>query len=291
MLQPQPQTPFRTLRNPLAAAAASLEDRIIAFEQAIVASRGWSLDAVNTGSASDVYVVGRICTDGGGGARTSQASLHIEGSRETSRGARASLDVSLLTDFSLFPGQVVGVCGRNPTGSCVTAHELVDALPPRTQPRPQGHADEQQERGDLRLIVATGPFVQPDQLAWGPLHTVLQYCSDHQPGMLLLCGPFVPDTHPGMPHAQATFQELFERQVLAPLQAFQQQHPGVVIALQPAMSDAHHIPVHPQPPFQAVNGIDMLPSPAHVQVAGCTVSATASAVIMHVSASEVSKQV
>ena len=305
----------------------------------MVATHGWEVQPTNTGSADDVRVVGRVCMDAAGAARTSESSLMLEGSRATSHGARVPLDLSLMRDFSLFPGQVVAVRGRNPTGSSLTAHEILDALPPLPAAQP---ADEDKHaRAPLRLVVAAGPFTRPDNLLYEPLHAVIQYCAEHVPGALLLCGPFVPDSHAQLPLAPVPFQELFEAQVraasarrtqaetdmpvsslagapccasghdvtrpaalplwrtelnlsvqvLAPLQLFQQAHPDVRIMLQPSVTDAHHIPVHPQPPLPPASGIDMLTCPAHVSVAGCSVSASHGAVIMDLSAREVSRSV
>jgi DNA polymerase alpha subunit B len=290
LLGPKLPMPFRMLHNPQASAAASLETRITAFEAALAATHGWVIDPVNTGSASDVHVVGRVSTDALGKARPCESSLLLEGSRATSHGTRVKLDVSLLTDFSLFPGQVIGVRGRNPTGCCVTAHEIVDAVPLALSPQAT-LPDAAGERSDLRMVAAAGPFVAADTLTFEPLRALLQYCKEHTPGLLLLCGPFVPDNHPALLQLQLTFQQLFEQEVVSPLQDFQHEHPEMRILIQPAVSDAHHLPVHPQPPFPAAAGLDMLPSPAHVSVAGITVSSSASGIVMDLSSTEVSRTV
>lgn len=49
-------------------------------------------------------VVGRICCDGNG--KMNAQSLLLEGSRKTSSGMIAELDVSNLDTYSFFPGQV-----------------------------------------------------------------------------------------------------------------------------------------------------------------------------------------
>ena len=50
------------------------------------------------------YMVGRICCDSEG--RLNEHSILLEGSVESSNGARTKLDVSKLDNFKLFPGQV-----------------------------------------------------------------------------------------------------------------------------------------------------------------------------------------
>ena len=209
ILAPQPVTPFRTLRDTLAASAAALEARITTFEAAVTSSLGWELDSVNTSSADDVHVVGRICSASTDRAQALPNVLQLEGSRATSQGARVALDVSLLSSYSLFPGQVIGVAGRNPTGGCISAHKIVDALPRG----PRQHAADASDRRDVRMVIAAGPFVRPDRLTWEPLQAVLQYCRQHTPGCLLLSGPFLPDAHPALPLAEQTCHELFEQEV------------------------------------------------------------------------------
>lgn len=80
-------------------------------------------------------------------------------------------------------------------------------------------------------------------------------------------------------------------QVLAPLQAFQQEHPGTRVLLQPSASDAHHLPVHPQPPLPAAAGVDMLSAPAHVELAGLRLTCAATNVLMDISGNEVARTV
>jgi DNA polymerase alpha subunit B len=207
---PHLPSPYRTLCHPHEAAAAALEERIQCFEEAM-AARGWHIDPVHTASSSDVHVVGRICADALGKAQLNAGSFVLEGSRATSFGVRVKLDLCLLTEYSLFPGQVVAMRGRNPTGACITAHELIDTLP-SVDPEKQQDSGNRVERG-ARMVVAAGPFVRPDALAFDALAAVMQYCADHKPAALLLLGPFLPDTHSGLLKLHVTFLEAFERQV------------------------------------------------------------------------------
>lgn len=181
--------------------------------EAHLRSCGWDLTATNTSSTENVAVAGRVChsTDA---ATSSVATLEIEGSRAESDGARVKLDCSLLTKFSLFPGQIVGIKGRNPTGNCITAHEVVDTFP-RTAPSPSsGSVD--RPSGPCRIVIAAGPFVPTGALTFQAMHAVLDRCRAVQPDTLLLCGPFIPDSHRALKSLQISFQELFAQQVRAP---------------------------------------------------------------------------
>lgn len=50
--------------------------------------------------------VGRICSEAEEG-RLTEANLILEGSAATSEGARVALDLSRVTSFRVFPGQVL----------------------------------------------------------------------------------------------------------------------------------------------------------------------------------------
>lgn len=202
--------PFRTLSSFLPAAAAHLERRITTME-AHLRSSGWNLTAVNSSSTENVAVVGRICHNADS-ATSSIATLELEGSRAGSDGARVRLDCALLTTCSFFPGQIVGIKGRNPTGACLTAHSVVDAFPALDSPA--SASPPEQAALPSRIVIAAGPFVPgTGQLTFQALHAVLHHCRAVQPDTLLLCGPFIPDTHPALKTLRVTFQQLFAQQV------------------------------------------------------------------------------
>ena len=207
---PQLPRPFRTLSDYLPAIASHLERRINAME-GLLARDGHDLSAVNTGSETDVVVAGRICHNAEA-TSTSIATLEIEGSRALSSGARVKLDCSLLPSFSFFPGQVVGIVGRNPTGSCLTPHKVIDTMPvPAATPLPEIPAAAQHQCA--RVVIASGPFVPGGELELTGLHAVLSYCRQHPPDALILCGPFIPDTHPELLNLRTSFQDVFAQQV------------------------------------------------------------------------------
>lgn len=85
--------------------------------------------------------------------------------------------------------------------------------------------------------------------------------------------------------------EPWREQVVAPLRAWREEHPGTRVYLQPAATDAHHLPVHPQPPFAAAAGLEMLPAPAHLDIAGRRISISPSQVVLELASSEWAKTV
>lgn len=207
-----PQLPraFRTLSDYLPAVATHLERRINAMETLLTDS-GREITAVNMGSEADVVVAGRICHNAEA-TSTSIATLELEGSRGVSSGARTKLDCSLLSSFSFFPGQVVGILGRNPTGSCLTPHKVIDTMPAPVD-TPLQEIPAAMHHQCARVVIASGPFVPSGKLEFSGLHAVLSYCKQHPPDALILCGPFIPDTHSELLNLRTSFQDLFAQQV------------------------------------------------------------------------------
>jgi hypothetical protein len=208
---PQLPQPFRTLSDYIPAVVSHLESRINAME-AFLMDSGHELTAVNTSSEADVVVAGRICHNAEA-TSTSIATLEIEGSRAVSSGARTKLDCSLLSSFSFFPGQIVGIVGRNPTGHCLTPHKVIDTMPNPVD-SPLQEISPAAQHQSARVVIASGPFVPSNKLEFKGLHAVMSYCRQHPPDVLILCGPFIPDNHSELGNLRTSFQDLFAQQVL-----------------------------------------------------------------------------
>jgi DNA polymerase alpha subunit B len=71
-----------------------------------------------------VTAYGRICSDASEG-RLNEKSILLETSTYLGMGKRIRMNVSRLPEFSLIPGQVVGVQGVNPNGACFFAEKLL----------------------------------------------------------------------------------------------------------------------------------------------------------------------
>ncbi|NXJ87015.1 DPOA2 polymerase, partial [Trogon melanurus] len=75
-----------------------------------------------------VTVLGQISCDGNG--KLNAKSVVLLGDRDCSWGAQVALDLSRLTDYSLFPGQVVALEGINSTGMLLAVTKLYEVTPP-----------------------------------------------------------------------------------------------------------------------------------------------------------------
>ncbi len=138
----------------------------------------------------------------------------------TSGGARAALDLSLLQACRLFPGQIVGVRGFNPTGGRIVARQVITHAPAAPAPGLAAAAMEVDggAAAGVPVAVAAGPFATADDpVGFAPLDALLAALAARQapPSMLVLLGPFVDVEQPAVAGGglDVTFNSLFVHQV------------------------------------------------------------------------------
>ncbi|XP_042506466.1 DNA polymerase alpha subunit B [Macadamia integrifolia] len=291
----QPEPGCRFMYDRIEDRFSSLEDRIIKYANALVASELYEEPTDPTvASQKSVFSVGMVCCDGEG--RLNEKSILLQSSVEHSGGQRVRLDIQKLTQFSFFPGQVVGVEGHNPSGHCLVASKVVDAIPFLPPPdmglppaKKQALDQEFQPTpstmlGELSLVIAAGPFTTSDNLLFEPLVELLAYASRKQPQLLMLLGPFVDSEHPEIKKGTVhrSFVEVFRVEILRRLQDYAEfMGSAARVILVPSIRDANHDFVYPQPAFDIhpsdlKNQISSLSNPSQfyaneVKVGCCTV--------------------
>ncbi|XP_039798730.1 DNA polymerase alpha subunit B-like isoform X2 [Panicum virgatum] len=238
-----------------------LEDRIRKSATLFSASGlcGEPADAT-LASEEKMFAVGMVTCDGEG--RLNEKSILLQGSAEHSRGERVRLDLKDLDHFSLFPGQVVGIEGHNPSGHCFVASKLIDLIPvsvgaqlpsAKKQAVDNGSHHQNSDAGTLSRalssVIAAGPYTTTDNLLFEPLQELLAYACRKQPQLLILMGPFIDSDHPVMKKGTVdqTFHDIFYFEVLRKIQDFTQYLGNTVcVILIPSIRDAHHDFVFPQ---------------------------------------------
>ena len=83
-------------------------------------------------SQSEVWVFGRVCCDSAEG-KMNEKSVALEGSRAGSGGARVLLELKDVSEFALFPGQLLLVCGVCADGAKLVASKIITVSTAQTR--------------------------------------------------------------------------------------------------------------------------------------------------------------
>ncbi|KAG8493090.1 hypothetical protein CXB51_010645 [Gossypium anomalum] len=242
----------------------AIENRIRKHAAALVASSLYEepMDP-SVASQRSMFAVGMICCDGEG--HLNDKSILLQSSVEHSRGQRVRLELNKLSHFSVFPGQVVGIKGHNPSGHCLIASELVDSVPlsiaadSDLPPTKKQALDEEIQATHLSstptettMIIAAGPFTTTDNLLFEPLSELLAYATRNSPQLLILLGPFIDSEHPQIKKGTVdlSFDDIFQSEVLRMVQDYlEYMGPNARLVMVPSIRDANHDFVFPQPAF------------------------------------------
>lgn len=196
---------FRTMSMKLLESADVLDDQIDTVSQLFQENAKRDLITVEFGnpclsSQFDIYVCGRIVPDSPLYDKEhthtlNDTSLYLETSRFGGIGQRIPLDLSNLTEYSFFAGQIVVLKGRNPTGRKFIIQELLP-LPslgaPLSNKQELTEYQELTETSGLKILVAAGPFTNGHNLNYTKLSSLVDRINDQvKPHVVLLYGPFV----------------------------------------------------------------------------------------------------
>ncbi|XP_058005627.1 uncharacterized protein LOC110640495 isoform X1 [Hevea brasiliensis] len=250
-----------------------IEDRFNALENrvrrhaALLSSSGLYEEPMDPTIASqrNVFAVGMICCEGEG--HLNDKSILLQNSSvEHSGGQRVRLDLNKLSQFSIFPGQIVGVEGHNPSGHCLIASKVVDSVPSSASPDEDLHPAKKQAldqeiqstdstytQKDISMLIASGPFTTTDNLLFEPLTELLAYASRKPPQLLILLGPFVDSEHPEIRKGTVdrSFDEIFHMEIIRRLQDYvEYMGSDAHVLIVPSTRDANHDFVFPQPAFE-----------------------------------------
>ncbi|XP_068665960.1 uncharacterized protein [Aristolochia californica] len=307
-LQSQPEPGCRFMYDRTEERFNSLENRMRRHATAFVASGVYGEPADATlASEKSIFVVGMVCCDGEG--HLNEKSVLLQGSVEHSAGQRVRLDLQKLDQFSLFPGQVIGIDGHNPSGHCLIASKVVDFLP-LSASTDEGLPPLKKQAVDveykplspcvssesLSLVIAAGPFTTTDNLLFEPLVELLAYARRKQPQLLVLLGPFVDSEHPEVKKGtvERSFDEIFHVQVVKRLQDYVEYMGSAArVVLVPSVRDCNHDFVFPQPLFDIHLPEDLkyqitcMPNPGVFKVNEVTVGGCSMDILKQLSSEEI----
>lgn len=141
---------------------------------------------------------------------------------------------------ALFPGQIVALRGKNPTGNEFEVLEIHHPPAPALTPTPD-------IKSHLHIAIAAGPFFPKDTVEFQPyLEYLIKEFKDTKPkvDLVILMGPFIDDSNLEIACASKTVEELFGEFVeWIKKESFQ-------VVMIPSQKDiSHNFDCFPQPKF------------------------------------------
>ncbi|KAJ2841639.1 DNA-directed DNA polymerase alpha subunit pol12, partial [Coemansia erecta] len=247
-----------------------------------------------------VTAVGRIMNissdDGQTAAPISSDSLYLETSRRLGNGRRIPLDVRSAPSFSLFPGQVVAIEGKNLKGTEFSALEFrqLPLLP---------HApfnERKEDTSPFSAMVACGPYTLADNFEYEPLIDLVDKAIAEAPCVVFLLGPFVSEAHPMLKGGQTDMlpEEIFRVKISPHLTRLRESlPPSASVFLVPSTDELCCSYVSfPQPPLSNALlsqlgvpvGVSSLSNPAQISINGVNFAVSNIDVLFHLVKEEVS---
>ncbi|KAG0099173.1 DNA-directed DNA polymerase alpha subunit pol12 [Podila epicladia] len=278
--------PYRYMFEKITEKAEALDDRIDAFA-AIFKKKHPDTDFYNPAYPSQtlVTVIGRICSDANEG-KSNERSLMLETSRMIGGGSRVRIDVSEVTSFSFFPGQIVVLTGINSSGSVfnVTDVHEIPALPMATASPLELQEIHYRKLGGqpVKIVTAAGPYTLNDNLLFEPFAALMEHVNKERPDILLLMGPFVHSNHPAIQAGNIDMspEAYFSKFISAKLALHQEKYPKEMqILLVPSLQDVIHETI----------GTYCLPNPVQFTVNEMVFAVNTTDVLFHLSGDEVAR--
>ncbi|KAF1803689.1 DNA polymerase alpha/epsilon subunit B-domain-containing protein [Mucor lusitanicus] len=236
-----------------------------------------------------IYAYGRICSDASEG-RLNDQSVLLQLSRDVGMGKRVRLNLAKVSDYTLFPGQIVGVFGTNMRGDVFHVDQFL--LPPMPN---NIESDILTDRKPVEMIVASGPYTLDDDLSYQPLEDLLKKCEQDQPNVLLLMGPFLSAHHPRVASGkiESMPEEVFHNQIAKRLEQFLEKSQHSHVLLMPHADDMiQYFPLYPQPPLGNTirhGRLHQLSNPAQISINGHNISASNMDILFKLAKEEISK--
>ncbi|KAI9297475.1 hypothetical protein K502DRAFT_340183 [Neoconidiobolus thromboides FSU 785] len=234
----------------------NLEDRIYDLGEKIIfelknenSEKEITFSDPSSTSQQDIYCIGRISydqTEDSQITKLDKDNIYFEALVNNNNFTKVLLNIQQLNQFSFFPGQIIALKGKNPSGKEFIINQVIQ---PPNLPK-----DEIQNSKGSTTVVAAGPFTLDNNLKFDPLKDLLNYISSNiiNCQILVLIGPFLADDHPKVisnryPGSIPTFTT----QISNLLSQFVQSKSNPKVILIPSTKDVFHpYTIFPQPGFK-----------------------------------------
>ncbi|CAK7896493.1 DNA polymerase alpha subunit B [[Candida] anglica] len=245
---------FRTMAMKLLESADVLDEQIDAVTQLVQNSPSStsSTSAADFGnpclsSQFTLTCCGRIVPDSplyDSSQPLNSTALFLETSRFGGIGQRVPLDLSHIDSYSLFPGQIVCLRGKNPTGRAFIVEELVDIPELGAAVTPASELKEHQENladSSLKLLITAGPYSNQHTLNYTKLEQLVDRINTKvTPHTVVMFGPFVDITNSAIVKGISddptirTLDDVFKKYVVPIIKKI---NPRISVVMIPSLKD------------------------------------------------------
>ncbi|CAG2172331.1 unnamed protein product [Oppiella nova] len=234
-------------------------------------------------SPSESYYIGRVCYDCNQKHRLSADSLRFEGSRYLTNSESIDLDLSRLSSYSLFAGQVIACKAINESGKSLIVQEIIDldkitqspaVVPTFSQP--------------LHLMVGVGPFNSHQSLDWEPLKKLMEKVKKYEPDFCILLGPFVDTMNEKLLTTDEPIDRYFNSQMRYISEELQDLKTEAIVI--PSTRDLNVFNIMPTMAFNSYKShkIHYFSNPCVLNISGVVIAMTSTDVLLHLSKEEIS---
>lgn len=194
-------------------------------------------------------IVGVICMDGNA-LKLTRGNIRIQ----SIYGESVPVSFDEMKQYTVFPGQVVGMRYVNPQGVPFVLEKLFTVMPlPFFSPRPPLVLD---SNCDIRIMVASGPWLIDlnGLVSDAPFTAFLDQIVKRCPQLVILTGPFVDSENNTILESDREYSKWFvgllntQNEKLVSMLA-EKGYPMPTMVFVPSFHDAFHYPTFPQPPF------------------------------------------
>ncbi|KAI9327672.1 DNA polymerase alpha/epsilon subunit B-domain-containing protein [Obelidium mucronatum] len=211
------------------------------------------------------YTAGRIQDSSADTSKITLESLYLETCRALGNGSRIQLQLSesLMKrgNVHFFPGQVIGLCGVNPSGRLLIVQDVfnvprLEFATSRVNNIVQMYSGPGNEGRVINMMIAAGPFsvdaVNGDGApSYEPLEEFGKVVCLEKPDVVVLCGPFVDEASLGWKGGYTMSSEgIMKRYVVPVLKRISESSSSTRIVLVPSTRGLESEWVgYPQPPI------------------------------------------
>ncbi|XP_063703755.1 DNA polymerase alpha subunit B [Culicoides brevitarsis] len=192
------------------------------------------------------------------------------------------LDLSNCQNYSLYPGQVVLVRGKNENGDTILVDWITSATEISFSQAPII------KNVPLSIVATSGPYTANDNLSFQPLQDLVKYCHDNPPDILIMTGPFLNANNASLTNMADRFDAHFERIIEQLVNNLESQTHILIISSHEDINSTFVYPTHPYRCQQRFENVHFLPDPCIVDIEGVQIGITSTDTISTMSDNELS---